>query len=110
MTRARDVGIVVGTGTPGPLNAITDVEGVRVGYTTLVSGSGELVVGHGPVRTGVTVVRPGGPAPIFCGLHRLNGNGEMTGGEWIRESGELTTAVAITCPSCMRPEPWTRAR
>jgi D-aminopeptidase len=97
--RARDHGIVVGEGTPGPLNAITDVPGVRVGHTTIVSGSGALVVGEGPVRTGVTVVLP--PAdvwtqPVFAGAHRLNGNGEMTGLEWVRESGMLTSPLALT--------------
>jgi D-aminopeptidase len=98
--RARDLGIVIGLGTPGPLNAITDVAGVRVGHTTLVSGDGPLVVGRGPVRTGVTVVAPrSGDAslePVFAGCHRLNGNGELTGLEWVRESGFLTSPVAIT--------------
>jgi D-aminopeptidase len=97
--RARDYGIVIGEGTPGPLNAITDVAGVRVGHTTLIEGSGRLVVGHGPVRTGVTVIIPPGriwEQPVFAGAHRLNGNGEMTGLEWVRESGMLTTPVALT--------------
>ncbi|MEX2010851.1 MAG: P1 family peptidase [Chloroflexota bacterium] len=98
--RARDLGIVIGLGTPGPLNAITDVAGVRVGHTTLVSGDGPLVVGSGPVRTGVTVVAPrSGDAsrePVFAGCHSLNGNGELTGLEWVRESGFLTSPVAIT--------------
>jgi D-aminopeptidase len=98
--RARDLGIVVGLGTPGPLNAITDVAGVGVGHTTLVHGDGPLVVGRGPVRTGVTVVVPrSGDAvrePVFAGCHRLNGNGELTGLEWVRESGFLTSPVAIT--------------
>jgi D-aminopeptidase len=98
--RARDLGIVIGLGRPGPLNAVTDVPGVRVGHTTLIDGEGPLRVGHGPVRTGVTVVLPRGPErwdePVFAGCHRLNGNGEMTGLEWIRESGMLTTPVAIT--------------
>ena len=97
--RARDFGIVIGEGTPGPLNAITDVAGVRVGHTTLIEGSGPLVVGRGPVRTGVTVVIPPGriwEQPVFAGAHRLNGNGEMTGLEWVRESGMLTTPVALT--------------
>jgi D-aminopeptidase len=85
--RARELGIEIGTGTPGRLNAITDVEGVRVGYTTLIEGD--------DVRTGVTVVVPP-EAPLFAGPHRLNGNGELTGLEWVRESGMLTTAVAIT--------------
>ena len=98
--RIRDLGIVIGRGRPGPLNAITDVAGVRVGHTTLVSGDGPLVVGQGPVRTGVTVVVPRdlGDArePVFAGAHRLNGNGELTGLEWVRESGMLTTPIAIT--------------
>jgi D-aminopeptidase len=98
--RTRDLGIVIGLGQPGPGNAITDVPGVRVGQTTLVSGAGPLVVGQGPVRTGVTVVVPRGPddvrEPVFAGCHRLNGNGEMTGLEWVRESGLLTSPVAIT--------------
>ena len=98
--RTRDLGIVIGRGRPGPLNAITDVAGVRVGHTTLVSGDGPLVVGKGPVRTGVTVVVPRGPdewrEPVFAGCHRLNGNGELTGLEWVRESGMLTTPIAIT--------------
>jgi D-aminopeptidase len=97
--RARDHGIPIGTGTPGPLNAITDVAGVRVGHCTLVEGSGALVVGRGPVRTGVTVIIPPGRVweqPVFAGAHRLNGNGEMTGLEWVRESGMLTTPVGLT--------------
>jgi D-aminopeptidase len=97
--RARDHGIVIGDGTPGPENAITDVAGVRVGHTTLVAGAGALEVGRGPVRTGVTVVLPPDDVwmlPVFAGAHRLNGNGEMTGLEWIRESGLLTSPVAIT--------------
>ena len=98
--RARDLGISVGTGTPGPLNAITDVTGVRVGHTTLIEGDGPLAVGRGPVRTGVTVVMPHGgdvwDEPVFAGSHRLNGNGEMTGLEWLRESGTLTSPIALT--------------
>jgi D-aminopeptidase len=97
--RARDHGITIGSGSPGPLNAITDVAGVRVGHRTLIDGSGPLVVGRGPVRTGVTVVIPPGRVweqPMFAGAHRLNGNGEMTGLEWVRESGMLTTPVALT--------------
>lgn len=78
--RATDVGIEIGTGRSGPLNAITDVEGVRVGYSTIVHGEGDMTVGQGPVRTGVTVVLPhGGRAstePVFAGYHRLNGFGE----------------------------------
>ncbi len=98
--RAREAGIVIGQLVPGPNNAITDVEGVRVGHSTVVRGEGPLVVGEGPVRTGVTVVSPrAGLAredPLFAGCHRLNGNGEMTGLEWVRESGLLETPVAIT--------------
>jgi D-aminopeptidase len=97
--RARDLGVVIGTGVPGPENAITDVPGVRVGHVTLVSGDGPLVVGAGPVRTGVTVVVPCaevGRAQLFAGCHRLNGNGELTGLEWVRESGLLTSPVALT--------------
>jgi D-aminopeptidase len=97
--RAREHGIIIGDGATGPLNAITDVAGVRVGHTTLVEGSGPLDVGRGPVRTGVTVVLPPGDVwtlPVFAGAHRLNGNGEMTGLEWVRESGLLTSPVAIT--------------
>lgn len=98
--RTRDLGIVIGTGRPGPLNAITDVAGVRVGHATIIEGDGPLVVGHGPVRTGVTVIVPHitkrWREPVFAGCHRLNGNGEMTGLEWVRESGMLTSPIAIT--------------
>jgi D-aminopeptidase len=98
--RARDLGIVVGSLPPGPQNAITDVAGVRVGHTTLIAGDGALEVGRGPVRTGVTVVVPGADdpwaEPAFAGCHRLNGNGELTGLEWIRESGLLTTVIGLT--------------
>ncbi len=98
--RARDVGIEIGAGEPGPTNAITDVAGVQVGYSTLVSGSGEMVVGQGPVRTGVTVVLPHGgrpsTEPVFAGYHRLNGFGELTGLEWLHESGMLTSPIALT--------------
>jgi D-aminopeptidase len=98
--RARDLGIRIGLGSPGPNNAITDVDGVTVGHTTLIRGDGPLVVGQGPVRTGVTVVCPRGASalrePVFAGCHRLNGNGELTGLEWVRESGLLTSPVAIT--------------
>jgi D-aminopeptidase len=98
--RARDLGLVIGEGQPGPDNAITDVHGIRVGHTTMISGDGPLVVGRGPVRTGVTVVVPhdGDPwsEPVFAGSHTLNGNGEMTGLEWIREAGLLNGAIGIT--------------
>jgi D-aminopeptidase len=97
--RARDLGIEIGNGTPGPVNAITDVAGVRVGHVTLIEGEGPLVVGRGPIRTGVTVIVPSasiGSAGLFAGTHRLNSNGEVTGLEWIRESGLLTTPIALT--------------
>jgi len=96
--RARDLGVPFG-GTPGPLNAITDVAGVRVGMTTLIEGDGALQIGEGPVRTGVTVILPRGddPAdPVFGGWFALNGNGEMTGTTWIEESGFLEGPIAIT--------------
>jgi D-aminopeptidase len=100
MTRARELGIVIGSLPPGPLNAITDVTGVRVGHSTLIEGQGPLVVGRGPVRTGVTVIFPheGNPArdPVFSECHRLNGNGELTGLEWIRECGLLSTPIGLT--------------
>ncbi len=87
-------------GTPGPLNAITDVPGVEVGYCTLVRGEGPLVVGQGPVRTGVTAILPRGRAglalPVFAGSHSLNGNGELTGSLWIEESGQCEGPVTIT--------------
>ena len=90
--RARDLGITIGSGRPGPGNAITDVAGVRVGHATLVRGDA--------VRTGVTVLFPSADdpdtEPVFAGCHRLNGNGELTGLEWVRESGLLTSPVAIT--------------
>ena len=86
-------------GTPGALDAITDVAGVEVGHTTLISGSGRLVVGKGPVRTGVTVVHPRGKGsndPVFGAWFTLNGNGEMTGTTWLQESGILEGPIAIT--------------
>ena len=92
MSRA---GVSIGVLPPGPLDAITDVRGVRVGSVTLVSGEGPLRRGHGPVRTGVTVVVPES-LPLFAGCHRLNGNGELTGLEWIRESGCLTSPIGLT--------------
>lgn len=97
--RARQLGVVIGDVAPGRHNAITDVPGVRVGHATIVEGEGPLRVGHGPVRTGVTVVVPCedvGRRLLFAGCHRLNGNGELTGLEWVRESGLLTSPVAIT--------------
>ncbi|HET7474043.1 MAG TPA: P1 family peptidase [Candidatus Limnocylindrales bacterium] len=98
--RARDLGIVIGRGRPGPSNAITDVAGVRVGHATIVRGEGPLVVGEGPVRTGVTMLVPHDgdvwTEPLYAGCHRLNGNGELTGLEWIREAGHLTGPIGIT--------------
>ena len=96
--RARDLGIPF-DGTPGPLNAITDVGGVEVGHTTLISGSGKLQVGTGPVRTGVTAIHPRGKQssdPVFGAWFPLNGNGEMTGTHWLEESGFLEGPVMIT--------------
>jgi L-aminopeptidase/D-esterase-like protein len=96
--RARDLGVPF-DGTPGQFNAITDVKGVEVGHTTLISGEGKLQVGVGPVRTGVTAVLPRGKAssdPVFAGWYSLNGNGEMTGTTWIEESGFLESPVVIT--------------
>src|ERR1700736_6607882 len=86
--RARDLGVPF-DGTPGPLNAITDVTGVEVGYRTLISGEGKLQVGIGPVRTGVTAIFPRGKKsidPVYAGWFAENGNGEMTGTIWLDES------------------------
>jgi len=98
--RARDVGLFSASGPTGALNAIVDVPGVAVGHVTLIDREGPLVVGEGPVRTGVTVVlpRPEPVAlnPVFAGIGRLNGNGEMTGSHWIEESGLLTSPIALT--------------
>jgi L-aminopeptidase/D-esterase-like protein len=95
--RARDWGIPL-SGNPGPLNAITDVPGVWVGMTTLISGDGPLVKGKGPVRTGVTAILPRAKTfdPVFAGWDAFNGNGDMTGTHWITESGFLETPVLIT--------------
>ena len=97
--RARDLGIPF-EGTPGRLNAITDVPGVEVGYTTLITGEGKLEVGKGPVRTGVTAILPRGHAslndPVYAGFFSLNGNGEMTGTAWVDESGFLEGPIIIT--------------
>ena len=96
--RARDLGITF-DGTPGPLNAITDLKGVEVGHTTLVSGDGPLKVGVGPVRTGVTAILPRGKESrdaVFAGYFSLNGNGEMTGTHWVEDSGFLDGPVMIT--------------
>lgn len=97
--RARDLGVPF-DGTPGPLNAITDVSGVTVGDTTLISGEGKLQIGKGPVRTGVTAILPRGKNSmsdaVFAGWWSLNGNGEMTGTTWVEESGFLEGPVMIT--------------
>lgn len=96
--RARALGVPF-NGAPGPLNAITDVDGVEVGHVTLNSGSGKLVRGKGPVRTGVTAVLPTGKKfgnRVFAAWTALNGNGEMTGAAWVEESGHLGTPILIT--------------
>src|SRR5450432_4527626 len=96
--RSRALGVPF-DGNPGPLDAITDVKGVEVGDTTLIRGEGKLVVGQGPVRTGVTVVFPRGRAdgePVYAGWYSQNGNGEMTGTTWVEESGFLAGPVMIT--------------
>ncbi len=96
--RARELGIPF-EGLPGPLNAITDVGGVEVGHSTIISGAGELQVGVGPVRTGVTAILPRSKQssePVFAGWFSLNGNGEMTGTTWVEESGFLEGPVLIT--------------
>lgn len=97
--RARDLGVPF-DGMPGKLNAITDIAGVEVGYTTLLSGQGKLQVGKGPVRTGVTAIIPRGHDslndPVYAGVFSLNGNGEMTGTAWVEESGFLEGPIVIT--------------
>jgi len=95
--RARNLGVPF-DGTPGPYNAITDVEGVMVGHSTIVTGEGRLVVGKGPIRTGATAILPIGRDydPVFAGWSCLNGNGEMTGTTWVEESGFLEGPVMIT--------------
>lgn len=97
--RARDLGIPF-VGTPGVFNAITDVQGVEVGYSTIITGKGENTVGNGPVRTGVTAIFPRGKAkkfsPVYANWYSLNGNGEMTGTTWVTESGFLETPIMIT--------------
>lgn len=95
--RARDLGIPF-TGETGPNNAITDVEGVTVGYSTIIEGEGKIEVGKGPVRTGVTAILPRGKTfnPVFAGWYSLNGNGEMTGTTWVEESGFLEGPITIT--------------
>ena len=98
-TRARDLGFHF-DGSPGPLNAITDVSGVEVGHTTLIEGEGKLVQGKGPIRTGVTAILPRGDRslddPCFAGWSSLNGNGEMTGTTWVEESGFAEGPIMIT--------------
>ena len=95
--RARDLGIPF-EGAPGRFNAITDVAGVEVGYSTIITGSGKNILGKGPVRTGVTAILPRGRNnnPVFSNWYSLNGNGEMTGTTWITESGFLETPIMIT--------------
>lgn len=97
--RARDLAVPF-EGTPGPYNAITDVKGVEVGYSTIIAGSGENIAGKGPIRTGVTAIFPRGKAqkfsPVFANWYSLNGNGEMTGTTWLTESGFLETPIMIT--------------
>ncbi len=97
--RARDLGVPF-AGTTGEFNAITDVEGVEVGYSTIISGNGKNIIGKGPVRTGVTAIFPRGKAkkfsPVYANWYSLNGNGEMTGTTWLTESGFLETPIMIT--------------
>jgi len=95
--RARELGVPF-DGNPGPLNAITDVAGVTVGHTTLISGDGKLQQGAGPIRTGVTALSPRGvnPAPVMAGYYSQNGNGEMTGIAWVEESGFAAGPLMIT--------------
>lgn len=97
--RARDLGIPF-VGKTGEFNAITDVKGVEVGYSTIISGQGENLVGKGPIRTGVTAIFPRGKAqkfsPVYANWYSLNGNGEMTGTTWVTESGFLETPIMIT--------------
>ena len=97
--RARDLGVPF-KGNTGEFNAITDVKGVEVGYSTIISGDGEDVLGKGPIRTGVTAIFPRGKAkkfsPVYANWYSLNGNGEMTGTTWVTESGFLETPVMIT--------------
>lgn len=104
--RARDLGFAF-DGEPGPLNAITDVPGVEVGYQTLISGDGELEQGAGPVRTGVTVVLPLGREGVGqscpAGWYALNGNGEMTGTAWVDEVGALSLPIGITNTHAVGP-------
>lgn len=97
--RARALGLNF-EGKPGPRNNITDVDGVSVGYSTIVEGDGALRIGHGPVRTGVTAILPRRPEnlsiPVFAGYHNFNGNGEMSGAHYLDEVGQLTFPITIT--------------
>ncbi len=97
--RARALGLKV-KGTPGPFNAITDIAGVEVGYSTIIEGAGALSPGKGPIRTGVTAILPRGKGkswnPVMAGVHSFNGNGELTGSHWVEESGFLETPITIT--------------
>ena len=97
--RARDLGIPF-TGVPGPNNAITDIPGVLVGYTTLMTGEGSVEIGAGPVRTGVTAILPRGysdqPKPVWAGFFSFNGNGEMTGAHWVNDAGYFTGPICLT--------------
>lgn len=97
--RARDLGVPF-DGVPGQNNSITDVLGVEVGYSTIISGTGTNILGTGPVRTGVTAIFPRGKAqkfsPVYANWYSLNGNGEMTGTTWVTESGFLETPIMIT--------------
>ena len=95
--RARDLGINF-EGTPGKYNSITDVAGVEVGYSTIIKGKGDLNVGKGPIRTGVTAILPRGKvfSPVFSSIFSLNGNGDMIGNQWVKESGFLETPIMIT--------------
>lgn len=99
LPRARGLGLPF-AGTPGPWNAITDLPGLEVGYTTLIRGEGPLVVGQGPVRTGVTAILPRGRAgagtPVWAAAQALNGNGELTGAWWLEETGRCELAITIT--------------
>ena len=97
--RGRELGLPF-AGVTGPLNAITDVPGVKVGYSTIIKGEGDVVTGKGPVRTGVTAILPRGhsqsPTPVWAGFHALNGNGEMTGTHWIHDAGYFQGPMVIT--------------
>ncbi|BCG80622.1 aminopeptidase [Mesorhizobium sp. 113-3-3] len=104
--RARALAIPL-QGTPGPANAITDVAGVLVGYSTIIKGEGELNLGHGPVRTGVTAILPFGRDGVgsacAAGYHSFNGNGEMTGASWIEEAGSISLPILITNTHAVGP-------